>query len=159
MSEQEINIKKELADFKRECLEQINKDRFKVNKSGYKFDRIIFNISFILILLFAFMIMNNNHFSMNYYHCGAVYDPSLRCIDNPLDNECAAKLVNNSIYCKNPFYKPVNWENQEYLLYGDYGKNPTKDINRFISFIIFIFCASLLFNHVIHNRVKKCKDN
>jgi hypothetical protein len=155
MPDTEIDIKKIGNDIARE----FNKDRYKILTNGYKFDRMIFNLAFILICLGGFIIAWSNNFDMDYLKCGAVYDSSLRCPENLFDDACAQRMVANSTYCKNPFYKPADWKQQEYLMRGEYGNNPQQSIYRFYWEIGFILLAAFIFNHILHNKRTKWKEN
>lgn len=113
----------------------INQDRYKVWKNGYKLDRWIFQITLVGILGFLFFIAYTNDFQLNYYSCGAGgLDPF------------------NMDECKNPFYKPADWTNEEYLPQGEYGFKPGPLFNsaKWVSFGSILL--AILLNHLIYNR-------
>jgi len=100
-------------------------------KPGYRFDRWIFQGAMLLIFCWLFFIAWSYGFNMDYY-------------------ECQAPAVGETM-CKNRFYEPASWKNEEYLPVGIYG---TKMGALFYSayYVPFILLAiGFILNQVIHN--------
>ena len=136
-----------------EIINKLNKNRY-VYFNNYKFDRLIFNIFLCVSLLFLFYVANYYNYDMDYYKCDARYDPSIRCDENPLDEQCAQEKVKLSSYCLNPFYKETSWKNEKYLFSGEYGKKPGKLFNSVSFIIIILLILSFVINHFVYNKGK-----
>lgn len=108
--------------------ETIYQDRYKEIK-GYKFDKWIFQLGLVLIIGWLFLVAYHYDFQMNYYNC--------------MDQQC-----------ENPFYKPADWINQQYLTTGEYGMK----IDWYYKSVYFVSFGGLMFlfllNHLIYNKGK-----
>lgn len=146
MSDEETDIKELGTDLKIDLKAMINKDRYKIWKNGYKFDTWIFQLTLVAIFGFLFFIAYTNNFQLDYFSCGGGRP-------DPLN-------IGNVENCKNPFYKPANWVNEEYLPPGEYGFKPGPLFNsaKYVSFGILFF--AIVLNHLIYNRNfnKKIKE-
>ena len=83
---------------------KITKDRYNIWKNGYKLDRWIFQITMFSIFGLLFFVAYTNNFQLDYFNCGVA-----KATPFTMDE------------CKNPFYKPTSWVNEEYLPPGEYG--------------------------------------
>ena len=128
--------------------QKLNKWRWKEFK-GYRFDKLIFNVAFYVILAFLFWCCVSVNFDFYYFSCpekaGSLQGQKFALNGITLDDNLPG-------LCKNPFYKPFSWRNQEYLTPGEYGTRPGVLFTEapMISFIILII--AFLINHLIYNR-------
>jgi len=125
--------------------------RWKTTKKGYKFDKVIFQIAFWLIMIFLFCIVASYDFdfSLNlYYKC----DQQVPC-ENPFYN--ATLSTNNLLYKGKNITDicPYAWCTSHYLPPGfEHGKPPNL-LFRLVWPVTLILCIlALVFNHFIHNR-------
>ena len=128
---EELNIK----DFKK-SFQQISKNRYKFAPNGYKLDRWIFTTFMLLIFGWLFYVGQAHNWQLNYFECN---DP-------------------NSVFigkgCENPFYKPVTWENSEWLPPGKYGTKPGALFNSIYYVPLILLGVAGLLNHFFHNKKK-----
>jgi hypothetical protein len=109
----------------------------------------------LVCFAYLFFVAWSYNFSLDYYKCDARYDPSVRCPENLMDNECAKRAVELSPYCKNPFYEESSWKNIEYLTAGEYGTKLGPLFNS-VNFVIFsLFILAFIINHYVYNKGKK----
>lgn len=106
-----------------------NKDRYKI-VWGYRFDRFLFQIILVLSLGYLFYLAYSANFQLNYFECYPAKDG----------------------LCKNPFYKPITWENSEYLPAGKYGTEPFGILTKARFYPVLFILTGLVINHFIHNR-------
>ncbi len=130
---------------------KFNNWRWKETKKGYIFDKVIFNLAFLLIILFLFSIVASYDFdfSLNmYYKC-----------DQP--RPCENPFYNASVSTSNILYKgknitdicPYDWCDDEFLPPGfEHGKPPNL-LFRLVWPVTLLLCIlALVFNHYIHNK-------
>lgn len=122
----------------KESWAQQRKGMFKITPGGYVFDRLIFNISMFLIFGFLFFVAYSSNFSLDYYSC----------TEGGFNKD-------NSMVCKNPFYKPASWVNQQYLPPGEYGTKPGFLFNSMGYITGFLLVGAFVLNHFIYNNKKK----
>jgi len=134
--------------------------RFNITQRGYKYDKIIFNVMFLVALVYVLIIMLSFGFDMTpraYFNC-----LELEC-DNPFYGvDCRQQL---KILFFIPLYNTRDcsegegreWVNEEKLPFGEYGELPPQ--NFFIKHLRIIILAMLLLsfylNHFIHNNGQK----
>ena|SRR3990167_9780976 len=131
--------------------ELINEDRYKII-GGYKFDKIIFNLFFVLFVAFLFNFAYKNDFDLDYFECGMYPDGTIEGNSIMLQDFSNPYLNVKNGNCRNPFYKPASWKNEEYLTPGVYGLKPVWFIKQPYYFVFGLLFIVLLINHVIHNR-------
>jgi len=90
------------------------------------------------LFLFLFYVAWDYNFNLDYYHCGA--SPLM-----PLEESM----------CKNPFYKPSDWKNVEYLAPGEYGTKLDGLFQWVTRAPWILFGFGLVLNHLLHNRKYK----
>jgi len=100
--------------------------------NGYTFDRYIFKSMMYVIISVMLLFAWANSFNLDYYKCSA-----------PKTGETL---------CKNKFYTPSTWKNEEYLPVGEYGKNPSEWFSMILGIIITLIMISFVANHVAYNR-------
>jgi len=66
--------------------------------------------------------------------------------------------LDNTKECKNPFYTPVDWENNEYLPSGEYGFKPTPLFNSVVPVALISVLLVFVLNHFIYNKGKGLVD-
>lgn len=132
--DQEIKLpsKRELMGF----WTKVSQNRFK-SFSGYKVDRWLFQTIMWGLFAFFFLFAYINNFELDFYSCDPGPDLTFGVPAG---------------YCKNPFYEPATWKNQEILPAGEYGKKPTTLFNSIWIITIGSFILGLIINHIIHNR-------
>lgn len=111
---------------------------------SYKFDRWIFQVGMVLIFGFLFLVAQHYDFKMNYFKCERPLNYQLDQSDLPISQQC-----------ENPFYKPVTWENQQYLPPGEYGVKLDGWYYSAWPVTIGIIVFGLVLNHFWHNRKYK----
>lgn len=120
-----------------------------IGEGGYRFNRHIFQITLIIIVVLILYVMNTYGFDFNtkiYYKC-----------EEP--NSCLNPFNVNNLESPLPYDDKIlctyEWCNDEYLPYGfEFGKKPTllyKSIGP-ISFTLFFL--ALLLNHFLYNKNK-----
>jgi hypothetical protein len=128
---------------------ELSKDRYKV-WGKYKFDRWMFQIFLSIFLIGVFWIAKSNDYELDYFAC--IDPPS----ELPLWNLNPTQGYDIKIgMCHNPFYKPADWKNTEYLTAGEYGVPPGKIIKPLIWSVVLGFLLTVALNHIIHNRGRK----
>lgn len=139
-------------EFKAQCLswfENASQKRFKRLPNGYKVDRWVTTTAMLLLFLWFFIIANSYNYDLDYY----------KCINGPGMAEFypdgSKKEMYSQDFCKNPFYKPTTWKNQEYLPPGEYGTKlgPMFHSVYYTPFIFFGLAFGL--NHLLHNKRRK----
>ena len=109
---------------------RIFKPDFKETGGGYRFNRWIFRTYMWIALASIFLVAYLHDFNLNYYEC-----------QGP-----------EGTICKNRFYKPLTWENSEYLPPGKYGYDARGLLDQVGIYTFLGFVASMLLNHIIHNK-------
>jgi len=122
-----LKPKRNKGDNIKDLWQNINKDRWKI-VGFYTFDRWIFQAMMLIVFSWLFFVAWQSNYELDYYECG----------------EYAG--------CKNPFYKPATWKNEEILPQGVYGKKPGLLFKSAIVLPIVLFFLALLINHVLYNR-------
>lgn len=125
------------------------KDRYK-DFRGYKFDRLIFQISMAAVFIFLFYVAYSHSFNLDYFHCPLLADGSLDSSSWLMTRNFEQE--NTQGYCKNPFYKPQNWKNMEYLPPGDYGTKPGLLFRSMYLVVGLILALGFVVNHLIYNK-------
>ena len=131
--------------------------RFNTTKRGYKFDKIIFYIIFILVtgfVMFKFYEYNFDFTPKPYFECKQAF------CKNPLyQSDCKQQL---KILWVIPLYTTRDckeicvWCNKEILPKGIYGEKPDDYyMNNLGLFAFFLFMFGMVLNHLLHNRGKK----
>lgn len=119
-------------------------DRFTTSKSGYVFDKRIFRLATLLVLVPGVFIMFFGGYGLTnlYLHCPA---ESLQ----PCLNPC---YLDSHSLCE-PF------RNQEYLPVGfEFGEDPrsfTRVFEGWLGFIVLVFLFAFLYNHIANNKGKR----
>jgi len=122
----------------------LNKDRYKVYK-GFVFDRLIFRGAFYFILLFFFVLAYVNGFDLDYFYCDSKPNAFYR------GGSSIEEVVQE---CKNPFYRPGYWKNEEYLPPGEYGVNIGLSYNLWVTILsTFLFAFGL--NGLVHYKKRR----
>lgn len=130
----------------------INRDRFKVLKNNYKFDKFIFQIIMYGLFGFMFFIAYSNNFDLDYYNC---IEPPTRPANTATGfNKGYISNTNEAPvdHCLNRFYEPADWKHQEYLPPGEYGIKPTFFLKNGVWICLSLFMLGLLLNHLIYNK-------
>jgi len=100
---------------------EAQQDRYKTIK-GYKLDKWIFQAAMYGVFFYLFLVASSYDFSIEpYFYCPA---DSIGIQGNSLgftDNYEYEQVLGG---CKNPFYRPVDWRNQELVTVGEYGDAP-----------------------------------
>lgn len=133
--------------------EQIQRNRFKtVGKfqHEYKFDRWIFQTAMFLIFAFLFYIAWSNNFEMNYFKCERMHMSDGSFLNEKIID--AENFGNEALTCKNPFYKPITWQNYERLLPGEYGFKPNFLFKSAIYVSFGLLALAFILNHLIYNK-------
>jgi len=121
--------------------------RYKTTKNGYKFDKLIINIGFCIVMFYFLFIIHSNNYNFSYklyYKCESpqgCYNPFYEGeIIKPSVNQ---KAIDLCVY---------EWCKEEHLPAGfEFGEKP-KDYKRTgFSAIFLIMGLSFLINHVIYN--------
>lgn len=126
--------------------EHIQRDRFKIAKNGYKIDLWIFQTYFGVLLLIVGMLIYYNGTDLNYFKCSM---PSYGAEGSYLVHTSENLTVS---MCKNPFYHPKTWENQEYLPDGEYGKDFSVPITYVEAYAILGMGIAAFMNHILYNK-------
>jgi hypothetical protein len=134
------------------------RERFKVTKKGYKFDRRIFLISTLLALLVFFIVL------IEIKSFGAIY---ISCPEDSVGGKCFNPFYEqDDLFKKNKYKDYAFLSEREYLISGEsLGKEPSDFASSSSQLIIFIFMLSFFSNHFIHNsggkrgKSKKIKKN
>ena len=141
---------------KQKILNIINKNRFKLYGS-YKFDRIIFKLAMYFSLGYLFFVAWSYNFNLDYFSCPQYSDGSIKASSKIMLGD--QSRTSKEGFCKNPFYTPQTWKNEEYLLPGEYGQKPGALFNS-INYIPFVILGlAFLINHIIYNRGVKFEIN
>lgn len=135
-------------------------NRFNVTKNGYKFDKVIFWGSMILIFGLVFYLMD--YYNYDFSSTNIYVKCEQEVCENPLNNikDCKQQL---NILWVIPLYKANDcrqnceddWCNWKYLPEGEYGKKPNSLFRYMYPLTFGVIILSLLLNHLIHNRGKK----
>lgn len=141
-------------ELKDECLnlyKKASQKRFKQLPNGYKVDRWLTTTAMLLTFCWLLFIAYSYDFDLDYY----------QCINGPGRVEFypggSQKELYSQDYCRNPFYKPENWKNQEFLPPGEYGTKPGPLFNTAFYFPLIIFGMAFALNHLTHNRTNTLK--
>lgn len=131
----------------------------------YKVDRWIVQTCMFLVFLFLLFVAWRSNFELDYFVCGEseIYPDQINNTLNITPSISQYKMVNNTFMfvdtpeqhyqeCKNPFYKPSSWKNQEYLPIGTYGTKPTVYFNLMWEVVFGVFTLGFVINHLIYNR-------
>jgi len=122
----------------KDAYKKVSQKRFKHYSNGYKGDRWLFQLTMFLIFGWLFFVAHAHDYKLDYYEC---IDP------NP--------YYESGTTCKNPFYEPVTWKNQESLPPGNYGTKPGPLFQSVFYVPILFLAISALANHLIHNRRRR----
>ena len=125
--------------------EELNKfikfqDRYKI-VNGYKFDRLFFKFFMFSIFIILIGTAWSYDFELDYYNC-------------PVGGNIEVGFGQTVNMCENPFYSE-SWKNQEYLMPGEYGHDPTNTLNLLWLITIIGIILTLVVNHFVHNKNKK----
>ena len=145
-SEETFDLGKEWVKFKK----MISQNRFKqLRGNKYVFDRIIFQVAMFLIFGWLLFVANWYHYDLDYYEC--VHGPGMA----EYFPDGSHKNVFSSDMCKNPFYEPESWKNQEFLPPGKYGTQlgPMFESAWIVALLGLVGAFGL--NHWIHNGASK----
>jgi len=144
MKEDEIIMPEAITDKFKEAWADIVKDRYKKFK-GYVFDRLIFRMAFLLVVIGLFYVAWLHGFDMDYFACDAspVYSA---------DNFSGFSETEG--LCKNPFYDNNSWKSFEYLPSGEYGID-IGIFNYILSFVFGVMLVAILLNHAVHKQRRK----
>jgi len=115
-----------------------------ITKSGYKFDKGIFQIGLVIIFLYLYLAAASMNFNWYYLTC----NPRLHEEITPLEEKIPEG------YCLNPVYKPATWINEKYLTAGTYGTKPGFFYHSAFYAVPLIGLLCLLVNHSIYNKKK-----
>jgi len=117
---------------------------------NYKFNKVVFNISFFLMLIVVLMVWSQYDFEpitkVHYY---------VQCEDNicsnPLYNRCVKNDIGlRHIDCEN--IDPLFYE-QEYLYEGQsLGNKPTWLMNNSVNLVFLILLLAIIVNHLLFNK-------
>lgn len=130
----------------------IQKDRYK-QLGIYKIDRWLVDIGLVIGLFYLLFVAYSYNFDLDYYNCpkgsnGEVQGSRLMLLNYESDINTPPGM------CKNPFYKPSTWKNEEYLSSGEYGKKLGNDFNNAGYTVTIIMLIIGVINHFIYNRRK-----
>lgn len=151
-SEDSLDIRKEWANFKK----IISQNRYKeLRSTAYVFDRVIFNVAMVLILGWLVFVAYWYHFDLDYYKCE--HGSGMAEVYMGAGGLGEQKNIYSDDWCKNPFYRPESWKNQEYLPPGEYGTilGPMFHSAWLVAILGLAGAGGL--NHLIHNRHPKKK--
>jgi len=126
-----------------------SQNRFKRFLNGYRVDRWVTTTAMLLLFLWFFIVAKSYNFSLDYYKCE--HGPGMA----EFYPDGSQKEVYSQDYCKNPFYKPQNWKNVEYLPPGEYGAKPGPLFKTVYYSPFLIFGLAFGLNHISHNRRRK----
>lgn len=135
----DINI----SEIKDSCVglyKKVSEKRFKRLSNGYAMDRWIFQLAMFLTFGWLLFVANSYHYDLDYYECGTG-SPDYATVEP----------------CKNPFYKPATWKNQEFLPPGEYGQKPGPLFNSVTYVPVILFLIGGFLNHLIHNYKRRDK--
>lgn len=118
---------------------------------NYKVDKLIIQVCMYLTFIFLFYVAYHYNFQLDYYSCKQPFANSFEM------NETLFK--NTATQCKNPFYTPPTWKNEEFLSPGEYGTKPGLLFNSIPYVIIGLFIVGFGLNHLIYNRGKNERNN
>lgn len=126
-------------------------ETLKQSPHGYIYDRRIFWVAMILIILVGVFIMGGYGFDFSprfYFKC----EYPGPCKNPLIDARCNVLFKSGSCadLCKE------EWCKQEFLLVGEYGtKRPDGLIKFYLFIVMLIMAVSLFANHYFHNKGKK----
>lgn len=129
-----------------EWYEKASQKRFKHLPNGYRVDRWLTITAMLLTFAWFLFVANSYNYEMDYYKCVHGSGSAEFYLDG------SEREMFKADYCKNPFYKPSNWKNEEFLPPGEYGTKlgPLFHSVYYSPFLIFGLAFGL--NHLIHNR-------
>lgn len=99
---------------------------------AHKYDRAIFGSILLISLAYLFFVASAHGWQLNHFECGATVGE----------------------FCQNPFYKPVTWENAEFLPAGVYGFSIGPLFKSAIYVPIALFVLGFVVNHWVYNKGK-----
>ena len=121
------------------------KDRYKII-GAWRFDRWIFTVAMLLIFGWLAFVAYSYDFSLNYYKCETPGGTVERFIGSDITN------TRLDFGCKNPFYKPATWENQEYLMPGEYGTRLGPLFQSVYYVPVALLILAFYINYIIYNK-------
>lgn len=148
-------------------------DRYKKYKN-YKVDRWIIQGCMLFIFFYLFFVAYHYDFELDYFGCSSIGSSDyLLNLSNNINilpdkpdeaNWTFSLQIPNTIdehymECKNPFYRPSNWKNQEYLPLGEYGTKPGILFKSAWVVVMGVLLAGFGLNHIIYNRGRKDEGN
>lgn len=147
MIEEEILEEQEDKDLEVQVGSWFKEERQKMittTKSGYKFDKAIFQIGLLLIFVYLYLAAASMDFNWYYLTCNPTTVPEKNMME-----EIPAG------HCLNPAYKPATWINEKYLTAGEYGKAPNFFYFSAFYFVPLMGIICLGVNHLIYNKKGK----
>lgn len=125
-------------------------------KKGYKFDKRIFAIYFIVVLFMALVVMQRHNWDFSarpYFKC------ELEQCQNPFyyTPTCKAQLTAGfgliPLYTTEDCKDTCEWCNEAYLPRGEYGeKKDSYLLNNMWFIVLGLYVVAFVVNHYIHNR-------
>lgn len=113
-------------------------EKTKSTDEKYKINKWIFRVFYVMLLaLLATTVFYKYHGRMNYFEC-----------NNPGPIFTGTDKMEG---CKNPFYTPLTWENEEWLPPGTYGIDPRPDIENLTLIAFGGLGMCLVANHWLYN--------
>lgn len=141
----------DIQEIKREILDlykKVSQKRFKALPNGYTLDRWLTISAMLLTFCWLFFVAYSYNYDLDYYEC--VHGPGMA----EFYPDGSQRDVWSQDYCRNPFYKPSNWKNEEFLPPGEYGTKLGPLFHSVYYSPILIFGLAFGLNHLIHNRRK-----
>ena len=144
----------------------MTEERFK-KIGNYIFDKYIFQATLLIIILILILILFKNNFNLNYVYCNVTDSNMLKpnnlikinVMYNLDSNITSMKIIKDVNFkdgmCKNPAYKKITWENQEYLPPGRYGEEHLEYFNFFYISTSILLIFAIIINTILYNIGKK----